>query len=155
MDCTENNQRADVIRIAREWMNTPYHPHAKVKGQGADCAMYPLAVYQEAGMVPSDIVIPFYPPDWHMHRSEELYLEVVHEICRRTGGREIPFEEAGAADFMIFKIGRTYSHGAILINWPYAIHSYIPHGVGIFEADREARLHDRPRKFFTFWRKPE
>jgi cell wall-associated NlpC family hydrolase len=147
----EQKERGEIVRLAREWMNTPYHPNAKVKGAGVDCAMYPLAVYQQAGKIALDIETPFYPPDWHMHRDEEKYLIFVEQVCAAAGGREISADEVKPGDFALWKIGRTYSHGAIVVEWPLCIHSYIPHGVTLFDASIEARLHDHPRLFFTFW----
>src|SRR3954465_13984177 len=113
---TQREERTRVVALAREWMNTPYNPNQKVKGAGVDCAMYPLAVYQEAGRIPLDIAVPFYPPDWHMHRDEEKYLNLVREICEREGGGEITLEEAKFGDFVLWKIGRVYSHGAIIVD---------------------------------------
>jgi cell wall-associated NlpC family hydrolase len=101
-------ERARVVALAREWMNTPYNPNQKVKGAGVDCAMYPLAVYQEAGKIPLEVAVPFYPPDWHMHRDEEKYLNFVREVCELAGGREITPTRLSPGDFVLWKIGRTF-----------------------------------------------
>jgi hypothetical protein len=49
---------------------------------------------------------------------------------------------------VIFKFGRTFSHGAIVVDWPIIIHSYIPHGVLLSDAERDGELIGREIKFF-------
>jgi cell wall-associated NlpC family hydrolase len=51
-------------------------------------------------------------------------------------------------DFVVFRFGRTYSHGAIVVEWPIVIHSYIPHGVLLSDALRDGELLGRERKCF-------
>ena len=51
----------------------------RVKGAGVDCAMFPLEVYREAGLI-GHIEIPYYPPDWMLHRSEEIFLRIVQRV---------------------------------------------------------------------------
>jgi hypothetical protein len=53
----------------------------RVRGAGVDCAMFPLEVYREALPIP-DIEVPYYPQDWHLHRSEEIYLPIVEQHAR-------------------------------------------------------------------------
>ena len=134
-------KRAEIVRKAKEWLRTPYHHQARVKGVGTDCAMFPLAVYQECGVMPLGFQPPEYSVQWHLHRSEEKYLEalapVMHEI-----------EKPQPDDFVIFKFGRAFSHGAIVIDWPLIIHSYIPHGVMLSDAERDGELIGREKKFF-------
>jgi cell wall-associated NlpC family hydrolase len=120
--------------------------------------MFPLAVFQECGVLPMDFVPPEYSVQWHLHRSEEMYLEAIkpvmhelvpHELCKNHDGTATwvtPIPQP--ADFVIFKFGRTFSHGAIVVDWPLIIHSYIPHGVLLSDAERDGELIGRERKFF-------
>lgn len=135
-------QRAEVIRAAKEWLRTPYHHMARVKGVGADCAMFPLAVYQECGILPADFIPPEYSMQWHLHRSEEMYLKTIEPFVMEKHGPPLP------ADFAVFKFGRAFSHGAIVVEWPLIIHSYIPHGVVLADAQRDGELLNRETKFF-------
>ena len=135
-------QRRSVVRAAREWLGTPYHHHARVKMAGADCAMFPLSVYQECGILPKDYQPPEYSVQWHLHRSEELYLKEIDKFVTEINGEPQP------ADFVVFQFGRTYSHGAIVVDWPIVIHSYIPHGVTLSDALRDGELLGRKCKFF-------
>jgi cell wall-associated NlpC family hydrolase len=135
-------QRTRIVRAAREWLGTPYHHHARVKGAGADCAMFPLSVYQECGVLPPSYQPPEYSVQWHLHRSEELYLKEIDRFVLEIAGPPQP------ADFVVFQFGRTYSHGAIVLDWPLIIHSYIPHGVLLSDALRDGELVGRKHKFF-------
>jgi len=136
-------QRTNIVRAAKEWLGTPYHHHARVKHGGADCAMFPLSVYQECGVLPRDYWPPEYSVQWHLHRSEELYLREIQKFVVETGEPPLP------ADFVVFRFGRTYSHGAIVVEWPIVIHSYIPHGVLLSDALRDGELLGRERKHFA------
>ncbi len=135
-------QRSDIVRAAKEWLGTPYHHHARVKHAGADCAMFPLAVYQECDVLPRDYKPPQYSVQWHLHRSEELYLKELENFVVEIDTPPQP------ADFIVFRFGRTYSHGAIVVEWPIVIHSYIPHGVLLSDALRDGDLLGRDRKCF-------
>jgi cell wall-associated NlpC family hydrolase len=141
-------QRQSVVDTAMTWLRTPYHHQARVKGAGADCAMFPLAVYQECGFIAEAYQSPAYSSQWHLHRSEELYIAEVEKLAVEKAQSEIL-----PADFVIFKFGRTFSHGAIVVNWPIIIHSYIPHGVALADASNDAQLIGREMKLFEIQEK--
>lgn len=136
------SQREEVVRIAHTWLNTPYHPEARVKGHGCDCATLLAEVYAEAGVIPS-FAIEHYPPDWHHHRSEELYLNQVLKFAKEV---ETPLP----GDIALWRFGRTYSHGAIVLQWPIVIHAVMDRGVLFGNASTDGDL-DRPRRFFSPW----
>lgn len=143
-------KRAEIVRAAKEWLGTPYHHLARIKKAGADCAMFPLSVYQECGVIPKEFEPAPYPMQWHLHRSEELYLKTIEPFAQ-----EIPSDVRNAAswqpapgDFIVFKFGRAFSHGAIVVDWPVIIHSYIPHGVQLGDALRDGEIIGREIKFF-------
>src|SRR6266404_2930519 len=104
----QQKMRNRVVRIALEWLNTPYHPHAKLKHVGCDCATLLTEVYAEAGVV-KPIELEHYSPEFMLHRSEEIYLQTVLKY-----GREI--EKPGLGDVAVWKFGRCFSHGAIVAN---------------------------------------
>lgn len=109
--------RQNVIAEAMTWLNTPYHSHGRVKGAGVDCAMLVIEVYAACGLAPR-IEPGTYAPDWHMHRSEELYLGGVEQYAQRV-------ETAQPGDIALFRFGRCVSHGAIVVAWPTVIHAYM------------------------------
>jgi len=140
---TEAEQRAAVVTEARSWLRTPYHHAARVKGAGVDCAMLPRAVYYAAGLIP-DFTMERYPPDWHRHRDEERYLQIVARFAR-----EVP-EPTGPGDFVLYKFGRCFAHGAVIVGWPQIIHAVIHVGVTLDDGNA-GQLAGRPRRFFTLW----
>jgi len=145
-----NEQRRNIVRAAKEWLGTPYHHMARVKKAGADCAMFPLAVYQECGVLPKDFRPPQYAMQWHLHRSDEMYLKTIEPFAQEVPGdvSGAPGWRPSAADFIVFKFGRAFSHGAIVVEWPMIIHSYIPHGVQLGDALRDGEMIGREIKFF-------
>jgi len=86
-------------------------------------------------------------PDWHLHRDAERYLEgLACHACEIAG----PPQGTGPlpGDIALFRFGRTYSHGAVVIRWPRVVHAYW--SIGVVYGD--ARLHPlvgRPVRFFT------
>lgn len=142
----EIEQRTAVVAEAMTWLKTPYHHNARVKGAGCDCAQFPAAVYEAAGLM--DHVEPIYPHDWHLHRSEELYLE----WAAKVGAVEILPERAGPGDFIIWRFGRTFSHGAIFVDPPMIIHATAQaEMVTLDHWTHDEELSSRPHRVFTFW----
>jgi cell wall-associated NlpC family hydrolase len=141
----EAAKRTEIVAEALSWERTPYHPRARLKGIGVDCAMLPALVYFNAGMIPE--ISPDYSPQWMLHHDEEKFLGWV-----RPYAREIDRDEVGPGDFAIWKFGRCFSHGAIVIDMPEVIHAVI-RGGGVVRgnADRDEELRSREVKFFTLF----
>jgi cell wall-associated NlpC family hydrolase len=142
----EQQQRAQLVAEARTWIPTPYRHMARVKGHGADCAMFPLEVYASLGLITRPEV-PYYPLDWHLHRSAERYLDIVRTLAREVAA--VPERTPLPADFCIAKFGRAFAHGLIVIEWPLCIHSHLSHGVVLVDAEQEPQLFGRAMKVFT------
>lgn len=147
---SEAAARARIEAVARSWLETPYHPHAHVKGHGVDCAHLLIAVYAEAGLI-DDFDPGYYAPQFMLHKTEERFLGWVLKFAR-----EIPERQARPGDIVLYKLGHVYAHGAIVVSpgWPSAIiHAHAPsrrvvivNGLG----GDLARPSRRPR-FFTRW----
>jgi len=146
-------RRSAVLLEARRWIGTPYHHMGRVRGVGADCATFPAEVYAAAGVI-APVSIAFYPPDWHLHRDAENYLARVLEHA-------IEVELPQPGDFVLWRIGRAFAHGAIVLAWPRIVHAVV--GIGVIEDDGESptlafararRTADsrRERKFFSPWK---
>jgi cell wall-associated NlpC family hydrolase len=127
----EMAQRAAVVAAARSWLGTPFKHAAAAKGSGIDCAHLLLESYVEAGLV-ERFDPDFYPADWHMHRNEERFLEAIERYAQRLDDSEAPIAERGPdfhvlpGNVLIWKHGRTFSHGAIVSLWPMIIHASAP-----------------------------
>lgn len=151
----ESDQRAAAIACAESWLGTPYHHMASVKGPqgGVDCAFFLIDVYATAGI--ADRFVPaYYPQDWHLHRDAERYLD---EVRQRCGTVEFPLP----GDLIVFKYGRTFSHGGIIIEWPKLIHSFFNLGViygdgaqGELAIDMKSGL-PREHLFYSPWLPPD
>jgi cell wall-associated NlpC family hydrolase len=146
-------RRAAVLAEARSWIGTPYHHKGRVKGAGVDCATILLEVYARAGVIP-EIDVGHYPMDWHMHRDEERYLNFVGRFAVEITHPPLP------GDVVVWRFGRVFSHGAIVMAWPRVLHAYLGQRVREDDAAKAAWLSHigergqghgkpRPRKFFT------
>lgn len=139
--------RERVVTAARTWLRTPFHDCAAIKGVGVDCANLLAQAYEEAGVV-DHVEIEPYSPQWFLHHSEELFIGYL----LKAGAHEIAESDAQMADIVMFKIGRCYAHGAIIVEWPNEmIHAYKPLGAVTTARLDEGELADRPRRFFSLW----
>lgn len=102
------NQK-ELKAILDSWVDTPYRHHCGVKGLGCDCMHLLARVFQELGLlVWRKNMIPEYPPDWHLHNTEERLLQGIK--------RELDVEEVSNlrnGDIMLFHFGKASSHSAI------------------------------------------
>ncbi len=113
----ERSQREAVIAEALTWEGTPFHHEARVKGHAVDCGQFLAGVYIAAGLIPADFKVAPYSSQHHLHRRDEMYLEILEALEERL------IEYPEPADVAIWKMGRTYSHAALVIAWPQIIHA--------------------------------
>lgn len=167
-------ERRAVVDEARSWLRTPYHHMGRVRGAGVDCATLLAEVYARAGVLPS-FDVPFYPPDWHLHRDAERYVEFVlgHAVELSSPFHARPLDTVGKGgdeardplpgDLALWRFGRCFSHGAIVVGWPMIIHAYAGRGCVLEDAERAYWLaylggrrgekrEARPVRFFTLKR---
>lgn len=137
-------QRAAVAAEALAWIGTPYHHHARIKGVGVDCAQLLIAVFAECGLIPR-IETGQYPVDWHMHRSEEVFSRWVAQFAHPASGPALP------GDVVLWRFGRTFSHGSICVGPGLFVHSYIDRGVILSRATDEP-LDGRVLQHWSFWK---
>ena len=155
MTISAENGRRNVISVARSWLGTPYHAGGRVKGAGVDCLTLLAEVYAEAGAVPY-VDVPYYPHDWHLHRSEERYLNGLLRYAHEIDALPEP------GDIALWKFGRCFSHGAIVVEWPIIIHAYVGRACVMENAatatwlshigenaNRQGKA--RPMRFFSVW----
>lgn len=142
---TETEQRKAVCDEARTWLRTPYHDCAMVKGAGVDCALLLKAVFEAAGLE-SPIDVEPYSPQWYLHRGDELYLNKVLERAV-----EITEAQTQPADIVLYKFGRCFAHGGIIVEpgFPTIIHAFKQAGIVTIGDGSLGYLADRERRFFT------
>lgn len=151
-------QRARVVAAARSWIGTAYHHMGQVKARrdeagrvidkgGVDCATLLACVYAEAGVIPP-VTVPYYPRDWHLHRSAERYLDMVLAFAT-----EIDEARALPGDVVLYRFGRAFAHGAIIVDpaWPAVVHARWRSDLVHEDHGDIGEIGDAPRRFFTLW----
>lgn len=154
---TERQERDRVVACARSWVGTPYHHGASLKGVGADCARLIDGAFAEAGLI-EPMEPGFYTHDWHLHRGEEVYLGVVEKYCRRIDVHdETSIRDGGTphfvqdGDILLWRVGRTFSHGAIVTQWPRIVHASFPDHVVAEVSVLGTPMSTRPMRAYSFW----
>lgn len=159
MDPREAAQRAAVVAEARSWIGTPYHHEARVKGRqgGVDCAQLLIGVFSAPGVgLIEPMSVPHYPPDWHLHRDAERYLGTVLQHAYEIPGPPLP------GDVVVWRFGRCFSHGAIVIEWPLIVEARLGIGTVLTNIKVDKALafigergpeqgRVRPKRFFSYW----
>lgn len=133
--------RARVVAEAKRWIGTPYHHHGRVLGAGVDCVQILCAVYEACGLIPPTDP-GAYARDWHIHQRDELYLAGL------LGANAKETSSPDAGDVAMFRFGRTWSHGGILIEPETVLHAYVGRGVIVSRLTEEP-LSGRAPRFFT------
>lgn len=136
--------RQKIIAEARTWLGTPWHHAGKIKGAGVDCGQILIEVYANCGFIARPNVDD-YPRDWALHRDQERYLAVVERYCHAV---DVP----DLGDIVVYKNGRSFSHGGIVVDWPLIIHAHVEQGVVYAEGDQgELVKNGRERRFYSFF----
>lgn len=148
-------QRFAVRDEARRWIGTPYHHRAHVLGAGVDCGKLLLEVYRNAGLI-EHFDPGMYAVDWHLHREQDLYLEILERWCTRVDDCDLPLSDRPAlhvatGDILMWRVGRTFSHGAIVDEWPFIIHAYLPSNMVERIDIRGTPIAKRPMRVYTYW----
>ena len=110
--------QTQVLAEARTWLGTPWHHEGSIKGAGVDCAMLLVCVFASVGAIQAFDPRP-YPIDHMMHSGEERFMGwLMPHATEVTEGEPQP------ADVIVYKVGRCYSHGAVVTEWPHIIHAF-------------------------------
>jgi len=114
--------RPEVAQKALEFLGTPYHHQAKVKGLGVDCGQLILAVAQELNLVSPTMRVTNYSTEWHLHNTKEKMLNMLEQFnCVEKTTLEV-------GDIVCFKFGRVCSHLGIYLGDGQFIHARIDQG---------------------------
>lgn len=121
---TDENQHKAVI-AAREWLGTPYHDQASLKGVGCDCLGLARGVWRDV-VGPEPTSVPPYTRDW----GEVSDREVLADNALRWMTK-VPRAEATTGDLVLFRMrsGAVAKHCGILTSPRTFIHSYDRLGV--------------------------
>jgi NlpC/P60 family putative phage cell wall peptidase len=142
---TEEAERALVVACARSWAGTPFRDGAAIKGVGVDCAQLVRAVAIEAGIAEVEPT-GGYSSQWMLHKDDDRLVAFI-----RRYAREIAPEAAKVGDLVVYRVGRAFSHVAILTGGGRIVHAHkMTRAVmecGIDDMD----LKGRERRFFSPW----
>jgi len=118
--------RDAIIAEGKTWIGTPYHPGARVKGAGCDCATLIAEVCIALGLIPN-IDIPRESAAHFLETGNPVYLETVLQYCE-----EITEAELQPGDLVMYRRPKwpIFTHAAIVVSWPHAVlHAVQNHGV--------------------------
>lgn len=162
-------QRQAIVNEAKTWIGTPFLHARNVKGAGADCQSI---ISNSFGLVfNTQIIIPSYSSQWHLHSGDdgditELYIESLfkNNCVEISAGRTNvePYDEKffidaslQKGDIVLARMGRTYCHGAIVVDWPTVIQGEAKicgrGSVQLANANASWYLSSRVKKYFS-WR---
>jgi len=146
VDDEESSVRKRIVDVAETWLGTPFHDNQGLKHHGVDCAHLVAKVYEEAGCIPH-VDLPRYSPQIYLHKlGDRSYLDKILEYAR-----EISLSDVKPGDVVLYKVAKSFTHGAIIERWPDCIiHPIRPHGV-ICSAAFEGFVARREHRFFSFF----
>lgn len=102
-------KQKDLKKILDEWLHTPFRHKCGVKGLGCDCIHFAVRVYEELGIL-TNVVIPDYPKDWHLHNTRELLEE---ETIKNLNAEKINLFNLMNGDIIYSHFGKAASHAGI------------------------------------------
>lgn len=111
--------RSAIVAEARSWLKTPFHHEARRKGVGVDCANLLIGVYAALGLI-EEFTPDHYPQDWHLHKGEPRFLNLLLQYCDALPDGELP----RPGDIAMFHYGHSDAHGSIVLAWPVVIHAW-------------------------------
>ena len=139
-------ERQKVVVEARRWIGTKYVHNGDQWRYGVDCGMILIRVFENALGTKYEDPRP-YPSDWMMHRDDERFVGIVLSC----GTTEIS-DPAKPGDIIVFRHGRSFSHGGIITEGTRFVHAHAPTGC-VLEDDLSlpTQFSGRPFRTFTLW----
>lgn len=152
---TEAKERLAVVAEARTWIGTRYRNRMAIKGVGVDCAQILLESFRGAGL-PVEYEGDRYSSDWHLHRHEEKYLSVVTSYAPGDIEDQRPIPERPdfqplPGDILLWKVGNTFSHSALVTEWPCVLHASLPDAVVLEVEVAGTILMNLPMIHCSYW----
>jgi cell wall-associated NlpC family hydrolase len=163
---TEQELRDAIAREAWTWVGTKYHDYAGVKrGKhagtgGVDCAFFPLRVYQATGFIDKNYKPEWYSPQkwlnspsqvdkFHLRHEDDTMLRIVEQMLKRE---VVEPEKPKRGDLMICMVVNSWTHAAIIIDWPtMVLHPVKGRGVIGSHALQEGFWASTPKRYFSMF----
>jgi cell wall-associated NlpC family hydrolase len=142
-------REAQLLEAAAEWLGTPFHRYASLKGVGVDCVNLVARLYEVCGVLEAPVVLPRYSMDAGNHLDSSILLRFVDQTgrfaeigleaavpamgCRGCGEvaatAGVPHLQVG--DLVGFRVGRVVHHAGVYLGGPdrLFIHALERYGV--------------------------
>jgi NlpC/P60 family putative phage cell wall peptidase len=116
---------ARVIAAARDWLGTPYHDQASVKGVGCDCLGLVRGVWREV-VGDEPLPLPRYSRDWGETGNCEPLAEAARSVML-----ELPVADVVPGALILFRMraGAVAKHCGIVTAPDHFVHAYERTGV--------------------------
>lgn len=122
---TEYEARERLAAVARSWIGTPFFPGQAVKGVGADCVQFALAVYKEAGIAPADMKLPAYD----LGGGDHLVFSIVLTWLKTCPYVALESDMPGMGSLITLRVGRVDHHVGIMVAKRKFVHAIRKYGV--------------------------
>ena len=120
-DPDDDEQGARIVRLAEDWIGTPYRHQGARKRVGCDCIGLIRGLWREFyGVDPGPV--PPYAPDWAERGGEDRLMDAALRLCRPLEG----IGEARPGDLLLFRwrADCAAKHAGILCCPQHFIHAY-------------------------------
>jgi cell wall-associated NlpC family hydrolase len=116
-------RRAALLNAALAWRDTPFAPHAAVKGAGVDCVHLVAGILQEVGALPA-IEWPRYALDSGVHAKESALLGWLDQCpeFERIADFKSPLASGTPGDVICFNLGLSEHHIGLMLDAQRFIH---------------------------------
>lgn len=102
--------KKEIIKTAREWIDTPYHHQARLRGVGVDCIGLVIGVCWELKLIDFDY------NNYNRTPDSTMMMQIIQEHCTSTDTPE-------AGDLLVFRIRRNPQHCGLMTDTGI-IHAY-------------------------------
>lgn len=114
--------RANIVIETREWIGTPYHHLASLKGVGCDCVGLVIGVWKSLGQSLKSKV-PVYSPQWHLHQKESQLIDILENTYHLE---RLPTTSPPLGSILCLGLEKGPSHHVgIMVSETTFAHSYI------------------------------
>lgn len=115
-----------IVKIARSWIDTPYHHQESIKGEGCDCLGLLCGVWREFYGVENPEEIPNYSPTWGDYRMDDPLLTVARKYLKEQSKPKVV-----AGEVLMFRMrpDMAVKHCSIVSAPEKMIHAYSLHSV--------------------------
>lgn len=134
-------QRAAALREAATWVGTPWSHYAAIKGAGVDCVQFVVQVYKAIGAIGA-VETGEYAQEWMLHRYEQRLIAKLEQYAR-------PILTPMPADLAVYRYGRSYSHIALVVEWPRVVHANRDRKMVCYDDGEQGILADRDVRFWS------